>query len=79
MVVYNCDPRTQEDSLGHTVIPCKTLISENKTKQIKTKSKGDWRDGSIVKSTGWSSTGPRFSSQHPMVAHNPLSPHFYEI
>jgi hypothetical protein len=25
----------------------------------------DWRDGSLVKGTGYSSKGPRFNSQHP--------------
>ena len=29
-------------------------------------SKRDWRDGSVVKSTGYSSRGPRFNSQHPL-------------
>ena len=26
---------------------------------------GGWRDGSVVKSTGYSSRGPEFKSQHP--------------
>jgi hypothetical protein len=37
-----------------------------KTKERKCKSKmRGWRDGSVVKSTGCSSKGPRFNSQYP--------------
>lgn len=31
-----------------------------------------WRDGSVLKSSCCSCTGPRFNSQHPRVAHNSL-------
>ena len=32
---------------------------------------GDWRDGSVVKSTGYSSRGPEFDSQQPHGASRP--------
>jgi hypothetical protein len=33
---------------------------------------GGWRHGSVIKSTGFSSRGPRFNSQHPQ-GNSPLS------
>jgi hypothetical protein len=38
---------------------------EKKKKKEKEKEQGGWRDGSAVKSTGWSSRGPEFNSQQP--------------
>ncbi|EDL21919.1 mCG141809 [Mus musculus] len=32
---------------------------------VKNKDSRGWRDGSVVKSTVYSSKGPRFNSQHP--------------
>jgi hypothetical protein len=44
----------------------KTLFQKKPTnKQIKTKTKMGWRDGSAVKSTGCSSRSPEFNSQQP--------------
>jgi hypothetical protein len=37
--------------------------------QFKNKTE-DWRDGSAIKSTAWSSKGPRFNSQHPHEGSN---------
>lgn len=39
---------------------------------LKSETKG-WRDGSAVKSTDFSSTGPEFNSQQSLVYHNHLS------
>jgi hypothetical protein len=46
---------------------------QNKKETPATKKlKQDWRDGSVIKSTGCSSRGPEFNSQQHMVAHNHL-------
>jgi hypothetical protein len=48
---------------------CAQLLSNNEnieSKKLKKKKKSrGWRDSSVVKSTGCSSRGPGFSSQHP--------------
>ena len=44
----------------------------NHTIHIKIKSLGSWRDGSVVKSTGCSSRGPRFNSHTHTAAHSCL-------
>ena len=44
-------------------------LSENSSMKVYL---GDWRDGSVVKSTGCFSRGLEFISQNHMVAHNHL-------
>lgn len=50
-----------------------TLTMTTKTEK-KIHYPGGWRDDSVIRSTGCSSRGPGFNSQHYTVAHNYLTP-----
>jgi hypothetical protein len=41
------------------------MHTEKHTHNLQKEIKGDWRDGSVVKSTTSSSRGPEFNSQQP--------------